>query len=524
MTEAGGVAGRYFCTDICDGITQGTDAMDYSVASREIIACATEMHAIAGHFDGMVMLSGSDKSLPGHLIAAARLDIPALVVHGGVMQEGPSGPTLPHGTMSLEQVGAISVQLRRGQIKPDEYEFLRQHACPTRGTCAFMGTACTNQVVAEAMGMALPGSALRPATHFVTARGSREAGSWMLEMIKRGITARQVMTPKAIENALVAHAAISGSTNTIMHLAALCHALDIAFDYGLVQRVNDRVPWLADVRPAGRHTPDKMWYAGGVPRLLWELRDHLHLDAMTVTGKTLGDNLQQLKKSGWLDMQPRWLAPYKLTVRDVIRPASDPMSPQGGIAVLRGSLAPDGAVVKRNAVDPAMWQFTGRAKVFNAQEDAIAAIDAKRVRPGDAVVIRYEGPRGSGMPEQYYVTEAIVADPALASGTALITDGRFSGATRGPAIGHVSPEAAVGGPIALVEDGDLVRIDIRGGRLDIIGVAGEAKSPEEVQRVLAERRARWVAPRVKRTGLLSLFTRLAASPDKGAYLDTEERG
>lgn len=517
--ESGGVVGRYDCTDLCDGILQGTPAMAYSLPSREIIAAATEMHARGGHFDGLVALSGGDKAIPGHLLALARLGLPAIHVPAGGMDPGPWGDSLPHGTMSLEQVGTIHAQLRRGQIDPQEYHFLCENACPSRGTCAFFGTAHTMQALSEALGLALPTSANRPAHLFAMERGCRQAGQQIIQLMRRGITTKDILTQEALENALIVHAATAGSTNALLHLAALAGEAGLRFDYAKVQQINDRVPFIANVRPSGEHAVPFFWYAGGVSRVMWELREVLHRDCLTVTGKTVGENLDELQKSGWLEQQLRFLQGYGLALRDIIRSPEDPVAAQGGIAILTGNLAPEGAVVKRSAVDPAMRHFTGRAQVFDSQERALEAIYAGRVKPGMALVVRYEGPRGSCMPEQYYVTEAIASEPTLNTGVALITDGRFSGASRGPCIGHVAPEAAQGGPIALVEDGDLIRVDLEAGRLDIVGVGGQELPSDEVGRTLAQRRQRWQPPQPKFTaGLLGLYSRLASSAAAGAAM------
>ncbi|MBI4498315.1 MAG: dihydroxy-acid dehydratase [Chloroflexi bacterium] len=519
VLEAGGRPARYDCTDICDGIIQGTDAMDYSLASREVIAWAVEMHAQAGGADGIIVLSSADKSIPGHLLAMARLGLPSILVPGGVQEPGPHSHALPLGNMTLEQVGTIYSQLRRGQIDPREYEFLREYACPTGGTCAFMGTACTMQVLAEALGVALPTTALAPPHFFSTDRNCREAGRQILGLIEANLTAREVMTQQALENAITVHAAIGGSTNALLHLAALAHELDLPFDLERVQEINDRTPFLVNVRPSGRHPSTMLWYAGGVPRVMRELRDLLHLDAITVTGKTVAENLEELERLGWYLYQARFLMNYGLKPEDIVRPREHPLDPRGAITLLRGDLAPNSAVVKRSAVDPKMHTFTGRARCFDSQEVALNAIFAGEITPGTALIIRYEGPRGSGMPEQFYVTEAIASDATLATSVALITDGRFSGASRGPAIGHVSPEAAAGGPIALVEDGDLIHVDLNARTLAIVGVDGREASPEEVELTLAERQQRWQPrPSKYRSGLLGVFTRLASSADQGGAM------
>ena len=519
IIEAGGAAAAYYCTDICDGIAQGTEGMRYSLASRDVMAMASEMHARAGHLDGVVFLSGCDKAVPGHLLAAARLDLPTVLLPGGVMDAGPWGDSLPKQTMSLEQVGTIHAQKLRGQIADQEYDFLREHACPSAGSCAFLGTACTMQVMAEAMGLALPTSAIRSPSGNEMQRGSREAGRTVLRLVRDGVTARQILTKEALENALVVHAAIGGSSNALLHLAALAAELEMDFSWDRLQEINDAVPFIVNVRPSGEYTPGAVWHAGAVPRIMWELRERLHLDALTITGKTVGENLENLNKLGWFIQAPRYLTQYRLQVRDIIASVQEPLQPHGATLVLRGNLAPDTAVVKRSAVASEMHHFVGRARVLDSQEAAIRAIYDKEITPGTALVIRYEGPRGNGMPEQFYVTEAIASDSVLSQSVALITDGRFSGATRGPCIGHISPEAALGGPIAVVEDGDLILVDLDQRRLDLVGVAGEDKTTAQMEKVIEARLARWTAPAPKFTsGLLALYTRLATAPSEGARM------
>jgi len=509
VMEAGGAAARYYCTDICDGIAQGTPAMDFSLATREVIAWATEFHYRCGHFDGLVLLSGGDKAVPGHLLAAARLQAPTVFSPGGVMVDGPD-------SFTLERVGDLASRRQRGQVDDEEYQFLCSHACPSVGACSFYGTAGTMQMMVEALGMCLPGSALVPAPFKVARRAARRAGRHVLWLIEQGLTPDRILTPAAIENALIVHAASAGSTNALLHLAALARELGSDFDLEQVQRLNDQVPYIVNVRPSGEHTTGLLWYAGGPQRVMWELRDLLHLDAMTVTGKTVGQNLKEMQESGFFGRLPRYLSNYRLTVRELIRPLDDPLQPQGGIAILRGNIAPDGAVVKRSAVDRSVWRFTGCARVYDSQQAALEAIYARQIAPGDAVVIRYEGPRASGMPEQFYVTAAITSNPELASSVALITDGRFSGGTKGPCIGHVSPEAQVGGPLAAVENGDLLELDIEGQRLGLVGVNGQRLGPEECLRIIGERLERFRPPPPRYdAGLLGLFTRLASSANLG---------
>ncbi len=504
VRASGAATARYDCTDICDGIDQGTPGMRFSLASREVIAFAVEMHVRGGHFDGMCIVSGSDKGTPGVLLAAARVDIPSIFVPGGVMEVGPKGVT-------LEQVGALYARLRRGEISREEYEGLALHSCPTTGTCAFLGTANTNAVVAEALGMALPTSALVPATSFELGRLAEKAGARITGMVEEGLKPSKVLTREAFENAIIIHAAIGGSTNTIMHLLALAYEASVDLSLRSFDELSHDIPFLVNCRPSGLHPVNHLWYAGGTQWLIGELQEHLHMDALTVTGLTVEENLRDVKASGFFERNRSWLSNYGVKPEEVVRPLSSPLG-VGSLAILYGSLAPDGAVVKVGALREGFRTFTGEAVVFDSSEEAIEAIFGEEVEPGRAVVIRYEGPSANGMPEQYYITEAIATRPELAEGVVLITDGRFSGATRGPAIGHVSPEAMAGGPLALVRDGDEISVNIPKRRLDL------NVEEEEVHR----RREAWKSPPRRFTrGLLAVYTRLALSADQGARMDYE---
>lgn len=512
VIEAGGSSAYYTCTDICDGVHQGTPAMDLSLASREVLAFAAEMHVRCGLFDGLVFMSGGDKSAPGHLLAAARLDIPTIYMTSGVMQAGPS-------EITVDQLGTLDAQLKRGEISLKDRAFYEEHACHTAGPCAVMGTQNTGQIVVEALGLTLPGAAFVPAASTVIKRMCRDVGVEIVRLVKENIRFSQIITQKSLENALTLHAAVGGSTNFMLHFVAFAREMGLDFDFDLVQRINDRTPVIMNVHPFGPHATDKIWYAGGVPRLMYELRDLLHMDAVTVTGHTLEERLKLLDESGWFFNSARWLSNYRLKVRDLIRPVTDPVHPEGALAILRGNLAPDTAVVKRSAVDPQMWVFTGRARVFENQRSAYNAVFDGTIQPGDVVVVRYEGPKASGMPEQFTLTEAIASQPELNTGIALITDGRFSGCSRGPVIGHVSPEAAVGGPLAVVEDGDLIEIDLHKRVINLVGVNGEHQSPEAIARLLSRRLEHWQAPPVKyRSGLAGLFTHLATSASEGGMM------
>jgi dihydroxy-acid dehydratase len=510
--EAGGAPSIHYCTDMCDGIAQGTEAMNLSLASREVLTMASEFHAQAGHFDGVVFISGCDKSVPAHLMSAARLRMPAIFMPGGVMQAGPSDAT-------LDMVGTYYSRVKRRMMTQKDYEFYRSHVCPTAGTCAFLGTANTMQILAEALGMALPGSALLPAGYMIQSRIARRTGNTILKLFDKRLTAEKILTQKAIENALVVLSAISGSTNALLHLPAIAHELDIDFSLETVSKINNRVPVILNVRPTGAHPTSMVWAAGGVPAIMRELKEFLHLDALTVTGKTIGDNLTHLEKEGFFNNRPRFLENYSLSKIDIIRTVSDPLKDTGGLAVLWGNIAPEGAVMKRSAVEKEMMRFTGKARVFDNPSEALEAIYAKKIQSGDAIVIRYQGPRSNGMPEQFYVTEAIASDRILSKSVALITDGRFSGGSKGPCIGHVSPEAASGGPIAAIEDDDLILVDVENGHLDLVGVDGEERSASEIERTLKERLEN--IPDYKppaRTGLLALYTERCAPAHLGAYI------
>ena len=517
--EAGGHGARYFATDICDGESQGTDGINFSLASREMIANMIEIHANATPFDGGVYISSCDKGMPANLMGLARVNIPSVVVTGGTMHAGPE-------LLTLEQLGMYSAKYERGEIDEAKLNWAKQNACPSCGACSFIGTASTMQIMAEALGLALPGSALLPATSPDLVEYARRAGYQAVVLAKQGLRPSDIVTMDSFENAIMVHAAISGSTNALLHLPAIAHEFGISIDGDTFDRLHRGAKYLLDIRPAGRWPAEFFYYAGGVPAIMEEIRDVLHLDAMTVTGKTLGENLDELKANGFYEHCQQLLdeanarCGIKLTRADIIRPASDPIGTDGSIAVLRGNLAPEGAVIKHTACPKEMFQAVLRARPFDSEEECLDAVLHHKVEKGDAVFIRYEGPQGSGMPEMFYTSEAISSDKELGRSIALITDGRFSGASTGPVIGHCSPEAQTGGPIALVEEGDLIEIDIPARKLNIIGIKGERKSPEEIDAVLAQRRAAWKPkPRRYKRGTLRLFSEHAVSPMKGAYLE-----
>jgi dihydroxy-acid dehydratase len=375
------------------------------------------------------------------------------------------------------------------------------------------------QCMSEALGMALPGSALVPTTLQEIHRYARKAGQKIMELADKGIKVSEILTREAFLNAIRVHAAIGGSTNALLHLPAIAHELNIEISLGDFEKANETVPYLTSIQPSGSFLTELFWFSGGIPRVQWEIQDLLHLDVMTVTGKTLRENLEDLGREGFFQRTEGWLRNYKVDRTEVIREAKQ-TSLRGSIAVLRGSLAPEGAVVKFSAVAKEMLIHEGPAAVFNQEEEALKAILDKRIKPGNVIIIRYEGPRGTGMPEMLATTEALITDPVLSKTTALITDGRYSGATRGPCIGHVCPEAARGGPIALIEDGDLIRIDIPQRRLEVIGLKGTRMTPEKVEQALHEREKNWKMPKFpQRSGVLRRYLQSAAPAYKGAYTE-----
>lgn len=535
VDENGGKAARYYATDMCDGMSQGHDGINYSLAHRDAITNLVEAQANATTFDGGVFVASCDKAMPAMLMSIGRLKkMSAIVVTGGVMDatvveekyvENDPGCAINE-LLTLEQIGKFSAQYERGEIPEEQLTYYKHNACPSCGACSFMGTASTMQVMAEALGLMIPGTALMPATAPELKEAAYQAGKQLMKLVEAGITAKDIVTMKSFENAIMVHAAISGSTNALMHIPAIAHEFGFEIDADTFDRMHRGAHYLLNVRPAGDWPAQYFYYAGGVPRIMEEIKDMLHLDVMTVTGKTLGENLEELKTNGYYDhcdeilREKSKIIGREIQRTDIIRDFDHAIGTDGSIAILRGNLAPEGAVIKHTACPKNMFKARLNAKPFDSEEEAIAAILHHEVKPGDAVFIRYEGPRGSGMPEMFYTGEAICSDPALAASVALITDGRFSGASRGPVIGHVSPEAAAGGPIALVEEGDIIELDVEQRRLAIVGVKGQEKTPEEMEEILKERKQNWKGFTSKYThGLLKLYSQHAVSAMKGAYMD-----
>lgn len=504
---------KYYTTDICDGEAQGHDGINYSLCSREMICNMIEIQYSATPYDGGVFLSSCDKAVPAHLMAIARLNMPSIIICGGVMDAGPN-------LLTLEQIGMYSAKYERKEISLEKFNYYKHNACPSCGACSFIGTATSMQIMSEALGLTLPGTSLLPATSKDLNEVAKNIGQTVKNLVDNDIKPSDILTKEAFENAIMVHAAIAGSTNALLHLPAIAHEVGIEVTGEDFDRIHRKIPYILNLRPSGFYPAQYYYYAGGTPAIMEAIKEYLHLDALTVTGKTLGENLEELKANGYYENCYKYLNKFNIEKEDIVRSIDSPLNTKGAIAILKGNLAPEGAVIKHSAVPKNMQEATLKARVFNCEENAISEILNRGINPGEAVFIRYEGPKGSGMPEMFYTTEAISSDPELASSIALLTDGRFSGASKGPAIGHISPEAATGGPIALVEDGDLIEISVSRRSLNIIGINGKRLSSNEVELILDRRRSLWVEPKNKfKRGALALYTKHAVSPMKGGYME-----
>lgn len=491
VSMAGGTPIVFPAIAVCDGIAMGHVGMKYSLVTRDLIADSTECMAIAHQFDALVMVPNCDKNVPGLLMAAARLNIPTIFVSGGPMLAGCVQGEKTSLSSLFEAVGAHAA----GKITTEELTEFEEKACPSCGSCSGMYTANSMNCLTEALGMALQGNGTIPAVYSERIRLAKHAGMKIMELLEKDIKPRDIMNEKAFMNALAVDMALGCSTNSMLHLPAIAHEAGVELNVDIANEVSARTPNLCHLAPAGHTYIEQLNAAGGVYAVMNELNKKglLHTDMITATGRTIAENIE-----GCVNQDT-----------NVIRPIENPYSETGGIAILRGNLAPDSGVVKRSAVAPEMLVHEGPARVFDCEEDAIAAIKAGKIVEGDVVVIRYEGPKGGpGMREMLNPTSAI-AGMGLGSSVALITDGRFSGASRGASIGHVSPEAAVGGPIALVEEGDLIKINIPKNQLDFV------ISDEEY----AKRKAEWKPrkPQVT-TGYLARYAKMVTSADKGAVL------
>lgn len=488
---AGGVPIVFPAIAVCDGLAMGHVGMKYSLVSRELIADSTESMAMAHPFDGLVMVAACDKNVPGLLMAAARLNIPSIVISGGAMLAG----HFEGHKVSYSNISEAVSQFRTGKITPIQFEDLENKACPSCGSCSGMFTANSMNCLSEVLGMALPGNGTIPAVYSARLRLAKESGMKIMDLVRDDLKPRDIMTRDAFMNALAIDMALGCSTNSMLHLPAIAHECGIDLDLSVANEISKHTPNLCHLAPAGNHYIEELDEAGGIRAVMAEVAKlgFLKTDLMTVTGKTVAENIKGAK----------------ILNTEIIHTVDNPISKEGGIAVLKGNLAPEGSVVKRSAVAPEMMHHKGKARVFDCEEDALNAIYGGKINAGEVVVIRYEGPKGGpGMREMLNPTSAIMGS-GLGNCVALITDGRFSGATRGAAIGHVSPEAAVGGPIALIKEGDMIEIDIPANTISV------DVSDEE----MTKRRAEWKprTPRVN-TGYLARYAKLVSSGCKGAVL------
>ena len=507
----GGKPAVYTVTDICDGLATGHDGMNYSLVSRDLMAGMVEIHARSLPFDAMVTFSSCDKAVPAHLMAIAGLDIPAIHVCGGSMMPGP-------GFSTAVTCYETAREIKSGNIDENTNRFYKQNACSTCGACQYMGTASTMQAMAESLGLSFPGNALMPASSNLVTQYADRAGRKISGLLENNIRPKMILSDKAFENAVTLHAAVSGSTNALLHLPAIANQAGVSLTPADFDRIHKKIPVLTGLQMTGPWPTQVLWYAGGVPAIMRVLKDHLHLDALTITGKTLGDNLAELEKNGFFDRSALYLKNFNIDPDTVIQPLENPYNPGGGLRILYGNLAPEGAVIKHAAVSKDMHCHTGPARPFDSEEKAIEAIQGGHILPGDVIIIRYEGPGGSGMPEMFRTTEILHHHPKLADRVVLVTDGRFSGATRGPAIGHVTPEAAAGGPLAFVEPDDIISIDILRQTLDMVGFDKKRQNPDKVNRTLNKRADSWKGFQKKKKGVLGLFTRMAGPTQKGASM------
>lgn len=493
ILAAGGLPREFDTIALCDGLCQGHCGMRYSLPSREVIADSVEAVVEGNQLDGVVLIASCDKIVPGMLMAAARLDIPAIVVTGGPML---AGKGCGKDNICLSNLREFVGQYQVGKMSFEELQKMEMASLPTVGSCSMFGTANTMSALAEVLGLTLPRMGTAPAVSSEKKRLARASGRRIVEEVRENLNSRKILTKQALLNGVKAVMALGASTNSVLHLMAIAHEAKVDLDLKDFDRISRDVPYLCNLRPSGAYVVDVLHDAGGIPAVLKAIQDKIDDSQLTVTGHTIKEILEA---------QP-------LVENDVIFPRSKPKNKQGGIAILHGNLAPDGAVVKASGVKPSMHQFTGKARVFDSMEDSITALEAGDIHPGEVIVLRYEGPKGGpGMREMFLVT-ALLVGRGMDESTALITDGRFSGSTRGPCIGHISPEAAAGGPIGLLEDGDVIHIDIPNRSLTV------DVSEEEM-----EKRRKHFKPVVKATSpLLKKYSALVSSADKGAILEVKD--
>ena len=489
ILQAGGIPREFNTIALCDGICQGHRGMKYPLPSRENIADAVEMMIEAHQFDAMVMLPGCDKIVPGMLMAAARVNIPTIMVPGGPMM---AGKYKDIDVITLTDMRELIGKVQTGKMSVDELLEIEKKALPTYGTCAMLGTANSMSCLTEILGFALPNCSTALAVSAEKRRIAKQSGRRVVEMIEEGLTARKILTRGALLNGISATMAMGASTNTVLHLISIANEANVELDLKDFDELSKKVPYLCNLKPSGKYPLEVLHDNGGIPSVLKSIESKLNPNHLTVTGKTIIENIKDTP----------------LVENDVIYPLSKPKNEEGGIAILYGSLAPDGAVVKKSGVKPSMYQFTGRARVFSSMEDASYAVSNDQIKEGDVIVIRYEGPKGGPGMREMHMTTSLLVGRGMDESCALVTDGRFSGSTRGPCIGHISPEAAADGPIAAVEDGDRIIIDIPNRRLDL-----------DVPADIIEKRLSKVKHIVKeRTPALAKYAALVTSADKGAVL------
>lgn len=493
VTEAGGVPKEFHTIAVCDGMCQGHLGMQYPLPSRDVIADSIEIMVQSHRFDAMVLIPGCDKIVPGMIMAALRVNIPAIVLTAGPSLTGKYGEI---DVITTTDIREFAGRAQKGEITMEELQRMEEAAIPSAGTCAMMGTANTMSCLAEVLGLTLPGCATALAVGSKKKRMARLTGNRIIGLLEAGITPRDIVTRSALENAIAASMALGGSTNSVLHLMAIAHEAGVKLQLEDFDRISRQVPYICNIKPSGRYALADLDEAGGIPAVLKTIEPHLQKDHLTVTGRTLIENNADI-------VPPE---------NDVIFPLERPKRTEGGIAILRGNLAPDGAVVKQAGVKPSMYVFQGRARVFHSMEDASEAVSNDKIAEGDVIVIRYEGPRGGPGMREMHMTTSLLVGRGMDEKCALITDGRFSGSTRGPCIGHISPEAAAGGPIAIVEDGDGILIDIPNRRLELL------VDDETIRRRLSSVQLL----RKPRSGVLAKYAELVTSADKGAVLVTKE--
>ncbi len=490
ILEAGGVPKLSETIAICDGLCQGHKGMCYPLASRDLIADSVEMVVEAHHFDAMVLLAGCDKIIPGMLMAAARLDIPAVIVTGGPMLPGNVGGNPLFCSCELREYPG---RVEKGVCTVEEMKSAEQEALPTAGSCAHLGTANSMCMLTEVLGMSLPGAGTAPAVSNKRKRIAKASGRAVMKLLEKGITPRQILTREALLNGVAGAMATGSSTNLVLHLMAIAHEAGVELNLEDFDRISREVPFICNLQPSGKYPIVSLDANGGIPAVLKTIESKIFLDQMTVTGKRLGEMLESVEA----------------VPGDVLRTLENPQKPEGGIAVLYGNLAPEGAVIKQSGVKESMYYFKGRARVFHSMEEADAAISSDQIGKGTVIVIQYEGPKGGPGMREMLSTTALIMGRGMDEDCALITDGRFSGATHGPCVGHISPEAAAGGPIAFVQDGDVIEIDIHNRSISI------QVSEEE----FARRKEGWVPLKKPRKPALAKYSALVSSAAQGAVID-----